>query len=62
MTGKSPARCSAQSRRTATWPDWMSRHSDASHAEKVLGWKTRPEKESIRDCARSLFEHGVVKL
>lgn len=38
------------------------RHSDASHAEKVLGWKTRPEKESILDCARSLFEHGIVKL
>ena len=37
------------------------RHSDASHAEKVLGWKTRPEEESILDCARSLFEQGVVK-
>ncbi|WP_284125155.1 NAD-dependent epimerase/dehydratase family protein [Parerythrobacter aestuarii] len=37
------------------------RHSDASHAEQVLGWKTRAEEESILDCARSLFEHGVVK-
>lgn len=37
------------------------RHSDASHALEVLGWKTRPEEESILDCARSLFEHGVVK-
>ncbi|ABC63069.1 NAD-dependent epimerase/dehydratase family protein [Erythrobacter litoralis] len=38
------------------------RHSDASHAEEVLGWKTRPEEDSILDCARSLFEHGVVKV
>ncbi|WP_435417837.1 NAD-dependent epimerase/dehydratase family protein [Parerythrobacter aurantius] len=37
------------------------RHSNASHAERVLGWKTRPEEESILDCARSLFDHGVVK-
>lgn len=37
------------------------RISDASHAEKVLGWKTRPAEESILDCARSLIEHGVVK-
>ncbi|WP_114522106.1 NAD-dependent epimerase/dehydratase family protein [Altererythrobacter sp. ZODW24] len=39
-----------------------SRHVDASHAEKVLGWKTRPEEESIRDTADSLLIHGVVKL
>ena len=38
------------------------RHSDASHAEKVLGWKTRPVEESIVDCGRSLIEHGVVKV
>ena len=38
------------------------RHSDASHAEKVLGWKTRPVEESIADCGRSLIEHGVVKV
>ncbi len=38
------------------------RHSDASHAEKVLGWKTRPVEESIVDCGRSLIEHGVVKI
>lgn len=37
------------------------RHMDASHALKVLGWKTRPPEESIADCARSLIEHGVVK-
>ncbi len=38
------------------------RHSDASHAEKVLGWKTRPVEDSIADCGRSLIEHGVVKV
>ena len=38
------------------------RHADASHALKRLGWKTRPEEESIVDCARSLIEHGVVKV
>ena len=38
------------------------RHSDASHAKDVLGWETRPAEESIVDCGRSLFEHGVVKL
>ncbi|MFZ1742677.1 MAG: NAD-dependent epimerase/dehydratase family protein [Pontixanthobacter sp.] len=38
------------------------RHSDASHAEKLLGWKTRAEEESILDCARSLIDLGVVKL
>lgn len=38
------------------------RHSDASHAEKVLGWKTRPVEESIADCGSSLIEHGVVKV
>jgi len=38
------------------------RHSDASHAERVLGWKTRPVEESIADCGRSLIEHGVVKV
>jgi len=39
-----------------------SRHVDASHAEERLGWKTRPEEESIVDCAKSLIEHGVVKV
>ncbi|GAA4644016.1 aldehyde reductase [Pontixanthobacter gangjinensis] len=38
------------------------RHSDASHAEKVLGWKTRSEEESVLDCARSLIDLGVVKV
>ncbi len=35
---------------------------DASHAEKVLGWKTRDEAESIIDTAKSLIEQGVVKV
>lgn len=38
------------------------RHVDCSHARERLGWKTRPEEESILDCARSLIEHGVVKV
>lgn len=38
------------------------RNADASHALKRLGWKTRPEEESVIDCARSLIEHGVVKV
>ncbi len=38
------------------------RHSDASHAEQVLGWKARPVEQSIVDCARSLIDHGVVKI
>ena len=38
------------------------RHSDASHAERVLGWKTRPAEESVVDCAKSLISHGVVKV
>lgn len=38
------------------------RNVDASHAEKRLGWKTRAEEESIVDCAKSLIDHGVVKV
>ncbi|RDC59634.1 Dihydrokaempferol 4-reductase [Alteripontixanthobacter maritimus] len=39
-----------------------SRHVDASHAKDRLGWQTRPEEESILDCAKSLIAHGVVKV
>ena len=39
-----------------------SRHVDASHAKNRLGWETRPAEESIVDCAKSLIEHGVVKV
>ena len=38
------------------------RHSDASHAERVLGWKTRPVEESVLDCATTLIAQGVVKV
>jgi nucleoside-diphosphate-sugar epimerase len=39
-----------------------SRHVDASHAKERLGWETRPAKESVVDCAKSLIAHGVVKV
>jgi len=38
------------------------RNVDVSHAKERLGWQTRNEEESILDCARSLIEHGVVKV
>lgn len=34
---------------------------DSSHAKAVLGWQTRPEEESIVDCANSLIKAGLVK-
>jgi dihydroflavonol-4-reductase len=37
------------------------RNQDASHAKAVLGWRTRPEEQSIVDCARSLLALGIVK-
>lgn len=39
-----------------------SRHCDTSHAKQRLGWETRPAEESVIDCAKSLIEHGVVKV
>ena len=38
------------------------RATSSAHAQSVLGWKPRPPEESIIDCARSLIEHGVVKV
>lgn len=38
------------------------RHADASHAKEKLGWQTRDEEQTIEDTARSLIEHGVVKV
>ena len=38
------------------------RNMDASHAKAVLGWATRSEEESLIDCARSLIDHGIVKV
>ncbi|MFM7505528.1 MAG: NAD-dependent epimerase/dehydratase family protein [Rubrivivax sp.] len=37
------------------------RHQSPAHALAVLGWKTRPEEESILDCARSLLDLGLVR-
>jgi dihydroflavonol-4-reductase len=38
------------------------RNMDASHAKAVLGWETRPPEQSILDTARSLIDHGIVKV
>jgi dihydroflavonol-4-reductase len=38
------------------------RRCDASHAERVLGWKTRAAAESIVDCAQSLIAAGLVRV
>ena len=38
------------------------RNMDASHAKTVLGWATRAEEESLVDCAKSLIDHGIVKV
>jgi dihydroflavonol-4-reductase len=37
------------------------RHQDASHANAVLGWATRPVEQSILDTARCLIDLGIVK-
>ena len=38
------------------------RNADSSHALERLGWKTRREEDTIIECAKSLIEHGVVKV
>ena len=38
------------------------RATSSAHAQQVLGWQPRPPEQSIVDCARSLIEHGVVKV
>ena len=38
------------------------RHAEPTHAVKVLGWAPRPAEDSVVDTARSLIEHGVVKV
>jgi dihydroflavonol-4-reductase len=38
------------------------RNMDASHAREILGWKTRPEPQTILDTARSLIERGLVRV
>ena len=37
------------------------RNLDASHAQAVLGWSTRPVEQSVVDAARSLLSLGLVK-
>lgn len=37
------------------------RNQDASHAQAMLGWQTRPVEQSVVDAARSLLELGLVK-
>ncbi len=37
------------------------READSSHAIKTLGWRMRPEEETIVECAESLIAHGLVK-
>jgi dihydroflavonol-4-reductase len=48
--------------RTAVSELGSERHTDSSHARQVLGWETRPAQRSIVDTARSLIEHGLVKV
>jgi len=38
------------------------RAADSGHALEVLGWKTRPEEETIVDTARSLIDRGILKV
>lgn len=38
------------------------RETSARHALDRLGWKTRPEEDSIIDTARSLIDRGIVKV
>jgi len=38
------------------------RETPADHARRRLGWVPRPAEESILDTAKSLIEHGIVKL
>ena len=38
------------------------RNMDSSHAQQVLDWHPRPPEQSIEDTARSLIDHGLVKV
>ena len=38
------------------------RNMDATHAREVLGWVARPPEQVIIDTAKSLIEHGIVKV
>jgi dihydroflavonol-4-reductase len=53
------ARFNPQLAELAPDPD-VPRTADASKAERLLGWKTRPAQESVADAAESLIERGLV--
>lgn len=38
------------------------RATSSANARQVLDWRPRPPEEAIVDCARSLIEHGIVKV
>ena len=38
------------------------RSTPATHAREVLDWVPRPVEQSLIDCARSLIDHGIVKV
>ncbi len=38
------------------------RNTDPNHTRAVLGWVTRPEEDSLTDCANSLIDKGIVKV
>jgi len=48
--------------RTAVTELGAERHTDPSHAREVLGWVARPPQQTIVDTARSLIEHGLVRV
>lgn len=35
-------------------------HADAAKADRLLGWRTRPARQSVLDAARGFIAHGVV--
>lgn len=38
------------------------RNMEPGHTKAVLGWVTRPEEDSLIDCANSLIDKGIVKV
>jgi dihydroflavonol-4-reductase len=48
--------------RTAVSELGAERHADAGHARDVLGWVARAPEETIVDTARSLIQHGLVRV
>jgi dihydroflavonol-4-reductase len=48
--------------RTAVGELGAERHTEASRARQILGWVARPPEQTIVDTARSLIEHGLVRV